>query len=45
MTKIATCANFDVFTVSVDTVPVEGRLVVWQISVHIPSLPDTEVGS
>lgn len=28
--------------VSVDTVPVEGRLVVWQISVHIPSLPDNE---
>ena len=26
-----------------DTVPVEGRLVVWQISVHIPSLPDNEV--
>jgi hypothetical protein len=28
--------------VAVDTVPVEGLLVVWQISVHIPNLPDNE---
>ena len=29
-------------SVSVDTVPVEGLLMVWQISVHIPGLPDNE---
>jgi hypothetical protein len=29
-------------SVSVDTVPVERQLVVWHISVHIPSLPDNE---
>jgi hypothetical protein len=29
-------------SVSVDTVPVESQIVVWQISVHIPSLPDNE---
>jgi hypothetical protein len=29
-------------SMSVDTVSVERQLVVWQISVHIPSLPDNE---
>ena len=29
-------------SVSVDSVPVEGQLVIWHISVHIPSLPDNE---
>lgn len=29
-------------TVSVDTVHVEGRLVVWQVAVHVPGLPEEE---
>jgi hypothetical protein len=29
-------------TVSVDTVPVEGRLMVWQVCVHVPGLPEEE---
>ena len=34
--------RYVLMSVAVDTVSVDGRLVVWQISVHIPGLPEDE---
>jgi hypothetical protein len=42
MTKQLPPRKYILASVSVDTVSVEGQLVVWQISVYIPSLPDNK---